>query len=75
VTEAPYSTKRAVRVTINLDPRVIVLYNIIQELAVANPKLKCNLDEFINASVIAFWRSKGIDIGLILSSTEGGENE
>jgi len=66
VRDIRYVPKRTVRATVLLDPRIYVLYNIITQHGI-----NCTFDEFINASVLAFWKLKGFDIALLTSSQEG----
>jgi len=64
-----YRPVRAAKITILVDPRVLVLYNYVNSLGYS-----MTLDEFINASVIAYWRLKGVDVGILQQVEEGGES-
>ncbi len=60
VSEIKYSPIQTVTVRIRVDPRLIVLYNALKGTGVDVP-----FDVFINASALAYWKSRGIDLALL----------
>ncbi len=60
---------------VNLDVRVVALYHFLRSHPTWGPLLASaglrSLDDFVNATVLAYWRSRGVDIALI--NLESGE--